>query len=337
MEWAPFRDILKGFMEARGELLIACSHEPDRKGIQKLFDNEGFMCTCVSTAAQAGDMVSKKFFPVALVDLDLEQHGGGLEALRIIHENSTPTALILLTGRRTYDAVVAALRLGVQDVILKRPGEVEHLRRAVIVALDRGDTGNPHSDLLHDVQRVLNDAFAILLQMGRTQYADVSPGSGTSFRPAVLLVEHDSGMVDELTAHTRERNWRVHAVSNGGSALDKAGTQRFDLILSRADLPDLNGTVVVKTIQAQMTTALGLVYSAFAPEGYVDVYREGDLLSTERPNRNLSDLAHIVDSQVQQISATRRDRKVIQAFRSAHEDFFRRYAQLKLRLSRLLD
>ena len=44
-----------------------------------------------------------------------------------------------------------------------------------------------------------------------------------------------------------------------------------------------------------------------------------------------------IDAVVDELMLRQRDRSIIQAFRSRHDEFFRRYAELKLRIDRAID
>lgn len=318
------------------ELLIVDSREGDREGMRKLFEGEGYVCTTTPDGRQAREMVGRKFFPAALVDLDVDRPGAGIDVIRAIRERSRPTAIVLLTGRRSFEAAVDALRLDVVDVVVKRPEEVERLKRAVAVACDRYRTTEGDSDLLRDVQAVLAESFKIMLDMGRRQYADVSIGSGATFKPRVLVVDGEQSFLQQLAGAIQSKPWEISAEMNGGGALDKAGEHRFDVVACREELMDLRGSMVVKTIQAQRAETVGLVYSAPGPDGHVDLYREGQLEDAWRPFQGPEHLVQRLEQVIETLGSTQRDRRVIQAFRSAHQDFFRRYAELKLRVDRLV-
>lgn len=320
------------------ELLIVDGRDSDREGMAKLFEQAGYVCTATADARSARELVQRKFFPVALVDLDVGKPGAGIDVIRTIRERSRPTAVILLTGRRSFEGAVDAMRLGVLDVVVKRPEEVSHLRRAVDVACDRHRATDRDGELVRDVQTVLTDAFKIILDMGRKQHAaDVSVGSGATFRPRVLVVDGDSAFLQELAGLIKDKPWEIAAEMNGGGALDKAGDHRFDLVCVREELMDLRGSMVVKSIQAQRAETLGLVYSAPGPSGHMDLYREGQLEDAWRPFAGAQHLVQRMDQLVETLGATQRDRRIIQAFRAAHQDFFRRYAELKQRIDRLME
>ncbi len=319
------------------ELLIVDGRESDLEGMRRLFEQQGYVCTATSDGRSVAELVQRKFFPAALVDLDVGKPGAGIDVVRAIRERSHPTSVVLLTGRRSFEAAVEALRLGVVDVVVKRPEEVDHLKRIVAVACDRSRATDGSSELLRDVQSVMGEAFKIILDMGRKQFQDVSIGSGSTFRPRVLVVDGDSEFLSELANLIGGKPWEIAAEMNGGGALDKAGDHRFDVVACREELMDLRGSMVIKTIQAQHAETLGLVYSAPGPAGHVDMYREGQMDEAWRPFGGAQHLVARIEQVIETLGATQRDRRIIQAFRAAHQDFFRRYAELKLRIDRLLE
>jgi DNA-binding response OmpR family regulator len=122
---------------------------------------------------------------------------------------------------------------------------------------------------------------------------------------------------------------------SGGAGLDKAGDQPFELVAARDELMDLKGTMVVKTVQADRAETVGLVYSSGADGGRIERYEHGSTSQVERPFEGLEHLVGRLEQEVDRLASTQRDRRVLQAFRADHEDFFRRFGELKLRISRL--
>ena len=321
------------------ELLIVDGRAGDRDGMKKLFEQLGYVCTAISDARAVRELVERKFFPAALVDLDVGKPGAGIDVVRAIRDRSRQTSIVLLSGRRSFEGAVEALRLGAIDVVIKRPEEVEHLKRAVEIACDRYRATEGDGELLRDVQGVLTDAFKIILDIGRQQFADISVGSGAAspvFRPRVLVVDGDQGFLQQLAGVLQKKPWDVAAEMNGGGALDRAGDHRFDLVVCREELMDLRGSMVVKSIQTQAAETMALVYTQPGPDGHVDLYREGQLEEAWRPFLGPEQLVTRMEHVVETLGDTRRDRRVIQAFRAAHEDFFRRFAELKIRIDRLV-
>jgi len=318
------------------QLLIVDSRETDREGLKKLFEDLGYHTSTTGSGTEARDLVGRRFFPVALVDMDTGGPGAGLDVIRRIQEISRPTTIVMLTGRRSFEGAVDAIRLGVRDVVFKRPEQIGRLRDVVAAACDVAkaeDTSG--SDVLRETAAVLDDAFRIMLDMGRRMHHDVSMARG-EFRPKILIIDGEQDFLEELAEGIQQKNWSFAASMSGGDGLDKAVRSRFDLVAARMELMDLRGSMVLKTIQAQNPETIGIVYS-LAGDGHLGVFKEGRMDDGERPFLGPKHLIEKMETIVNELATTRRDRKVIQAFRAANEPFFRRYAQLKLRLGRILD
>src|SRR5687768_1072682 len=174
------------------ELLIAESDDRDREGLRKLFDDQGYVCTALGDLAAAQELVQRKFFAAALIDLDFGGTGGGLALCRFIEQHSKPTRLVLLTGRRSFEDAVEALRLGVVDVVPKRPDQINYLLAAVRRASDlAAHGGDRQGALMSDVRSLLEDALKIMFGMGRKLYGGDSSGAGVSIKPAILVIDED--------------------------------------------------------------------------------------------------------------------------------------------------
>lgn len=320
------------------ELLIVDAAPRDRDAMRRIFEEAGYVCTAVGTTGEARALVEKKFFPVAVVELDVESAGAGLELARFMRTSSRPTSVILLTRRRSFEAAIEALRIGCADVVLKQAEEIPRLRQAVQTGCDRTTGGGDGNDiLLSEARTVLDDAFKIMLDMGRSVYGDVSVTAIAEFRPKILVVDSNAEFLRDVTAMLETRGWDIKAEMSGGGALDRVGSQEFHVVACHRDLLDFRGSMVVKTMQAQRAETIGAVYGPPGPEGTIDVYREGQVTETHRPFRRAIDLVDRIGMLVDTLSTTVRDRRVIQAFRTDHEAFFRRYGELRLRLNKLYE
>lgn len=320
------------------ELLIADSVQRDRDGLRKMFEDEGYVCTAAASSAQARELAGRKFFPAAVVDLDFERTNGGLELARFLREHSRPTAVVLLTSRRSYEAAVDALRMGLVDVIQKRPDELSRLSRAVGVAVDRYRATDKDSVLLQEVRSVLDAAFKIMLSMVRRVYGEGSAGSSVArlaAPPAILIVDDDQTFLQALSQILGERDWTVAVEVSGGAGLDKASSEQFEIVAARAELADLPGSMIVKTVQSQKPKTLGLVYSAPGPDGRMEQYEQGRLEQTDMSFEGPEQLVDKLQDMVGQLAAMQQERRYLRAFRNEHGDFLKRYADLKTRLDAL--
>jgi DNA-binding NtrC family response regulator len=322
---------------AKGEeLLIAESAERDREGLRKLFDGDGYVSTVCVDAAQARDLVKRKFFPVALIDLDFGGMSEGISLANYIQENSRPTKIVLIAGRRSFEAAVDALRVGVVDIVSKRPDQIDHLRAAVHRALDRHYAGNKDNSLLREVSAVLDDSMKILLAQGRRLLGGDSSGAGLRMKPAILIVDESQAFLQELANLLADKPWDVSVELSGGSGLDKASTFSFQIICVRDELSDLPGQMLLRSAQAQKTGSLGLLYSQVG-DGHVDRYENGQIKSTDAPFRGAAHLVERMHALVEEVASLREERRYLQALRAEHGPFLKRFADLKVRIDGLSD
>jgi len=327
-------------MAAGDEILIVDGTDAHRDGMRRLFEDDGYVCAAVATLGDARARLEQKFYPAALVDLDVERLGAGLDLARFIRDRSPNTAVVMLAGRRSFEAAVEAMRLGALDLVVKQPEQVPHLRRVVAIACDRyrareGADGSGGDELWSEVGLVLDEAFRVQLALARQVYADASIGSGVQFTPRILVVDGDQGFLERLQETLGGHEWEVGAVVNGGAALDQTSQERFDLVVCRHDLDDLRGSLVLKSVQSSHAETFGLLYTSPGPEGHVDLYREGRVEETERPFHDAGQLVQKIEQVVELLGATARDRRVLRAFRADHQDYLRRFAALKARIDRL--
>jgi CheY-like chemotaxis protein len=321
-------------MAKGSELLIVDAVARDREGMRKLFDQLGYVCTAVASGDDAKRFAVQKFFPVALVDLDVDRPDGGLDLARFIREKSTQTSVVLLTGRKSYEGAVEALRSGLTDMVLKVPEQIEHLKQVVALASARSHAVQGSDALFRDVRNVLDESFKVMLSLSRKVYAHLSMAAAP-LRPRVLIADGEQDFLRDLAPLIQARNWDIAAEMNGGAALDRGMSQKFDIVAVRNELPDLKGSMVLRSIQNQRGEVLGVLYSS-ADGGRIDRFEQGHLEDTERPFKGASHLTQRLDSLVEELGTRAQERRFIQAFRSDHEDFMRRYAELKLRIDRLI-
>ena len=318
-------------MASGEELLIADTSERDREGLRKLFDSQGYVCTVSRDVRSAQELVQRKFFPAAIVDLDFGSTGGGLDLIRFIQKHSSPTKVILLAGRRSFEEAVDALRLGVVDVVSKRPDQIELLKAAVAKAIDRYRAGDGEGALLSEVRSTMEDAFRIILSMARKVYGESgSSSSGVTIKPAILLIDEDQKFLQEVAGLLTHKQWEVSVELSGGSGLDKASTFAFQIVAVREQLMDLPGQMVLKSAQSQQTKTLGLLYGG-GDNGHIDRYEGGQRTSTA-PFATAADLVDKLDELVQEIAALTEERRYMTSFRADHGRFLKRFAELKVRI-----
>lgn len=317
------------------ELLIADGAERDRDGLRKIFETVGYICTGASTRAQARDLLQRKFFPVALVDMDFEGTNGGIELARFAQQHSGPTKVVMLAGRRSFEAAVEAMRIGVVDIVSKRPDQIDHLKAAVALAMDRYAIGSKDSTLLREVRSVLDDSVKIMLGMTRKLSGASQSGPGLNIKPAILIIDEQKEFLQEVGALTVDRPWEISIEMSGGSGLDKACTFAFQIIAVRDELIDLPGQMLLRSAQAQQTNTLGLLYSGEKP-GSIQRYEAGKSSATEQPFGGAEHLVRRLDHLVDELAALHEERKHMSVFRAQHGPFLKRFAELKVRIDSMV-
>jgi DNA-binding response OmpR family regulator len=318
------------------ELIIAEGTQRDRDGLRKLFEDEGFVCTVPTGPEQARDLLRRKFFPIALIDLDYGGTNEGLALASYIEQHSRPTKIVMLTARRSYDAVVKALRAGVIDVVFKQPEQIEQLRGAMVLALDRYHAGSKDSVLLREARALMDEAILIMLGLGRKLYdGDPSSGSGgLKLKPAILIVDEDQAFLQKLADLLRDKPWDVSIELRGGAGLDRASSFGFQIVVVRDELADLPGQMLLRSCQGQPQAPLGLLYSQRG-NGRIDRYEGGQVKSTDGPFRGPEHLVATLARAVDDLATLREERRYLQGFRAEHGPFFKRYAELKARIDSL--
>jgi DNA-binding NtrC family response regulator len=319
---------------AGDELLIADSVERDREGLRKLFDDLGYVCTASGDPATARELVKRKYFPAAIIDVDFGSTGGGLAFVRFIEEQSNPTRVVVLTGRRSFEEAVEAFRRGVVDVVSKRPDQIAHLQSAVARAIDLSHSGGDRSNaLMREIKDLLEDALRIMFAMGRKLYGGDTSGGGLAIKPAILVIDEDQGFLKQVAAALGDKPWDVSVELSGGSGLDRASTFSFQIVAAREQLTDLPGHMLLRSTQVQQPQTLGLVYSP-GPGGKAERY-EGGRVTRAWAMSSPADLLGCLEELVTELQVRREERRYMQAFRSEHGAFLKRFAELKARIDSL--
>lgn len=317
------------------ELLIADSADRDREGLRKLFDDLGYVVTASGDTQNTQELVRRKYFPAAVIDVDFGSTGGGLALARFIRDESKSTRIVMLTGRRSFEEAVEAFRLGAIDVVSKRPDQIAHLQAAVARAADLSQAGDKGGGaLMREVKDVLEEALRIMFVMGRKIYGGgETSATGLAIKPAILVIDEDQTFLREVAGALGDKPWDVSIELSGGAGLDRASTFSFQIVAVRDQLSDLPGHMLLRSAQAQQPQTLGLVY-ALGEGGQAERYEGGR--STKRwPLSGAADLVHCLEELVAELIARREERRYMQAFRSEHGVFLKRFAELKSRIDSL--
>ena len=322
------------------EILIIDGDPKVQRGMEQLFRTAGLQPTIITDPWRAIEMAGEKFFSVAVVDLDTPEPEGGLKTLAALREKSPRTALVALSPRRSFDSAVAAFRGGVDDVVVKTPEQVEFLRNRVVqlaagrqrtVAAENlvGEAADFHDDLM----KVLLETFRRVSDLEEQQASgDVSELDEVT---SMLLVEDDGWLTGQLGAMLDDR-YDLKSVSSGAEALDQAGRESYQVVLVKESLPDLPGSMVVRTLKSQSSETMVLLFSSPQPgrPGRVEVIESSRAIPFIEQFTQAKELAERIDEVREAFRATSKERKYLAAFRQHHFDLLKRFAELKAKMAR---
>lgn len=327
------------------EVLVVDADERVRRGLDRLLTDAGLSVTAVADAGRARDQLTNRFFGVALVDLDTPAADAGLELVTFAKEKSPLTAIVVMTGRRTFETAAAAFRAGAVDAVPKSQDAVPYLRDRVVALAAAIKAAANRERLLDEVAEVHETFLTEMMELSRrvTDLEDrLLAREGDSQLSVIgstllnlLLVDDDSELQHALERHlTPDKGWRVRAAQTGGEALDAASQHPPQVLIVKEHLPDLPTSMIVKTVKSSSPDVVSVVFTppARGRVGEVRLVEQSKLItivpSFTEPGQLVSSLEEIR----QGIKQKAKERRYLKVFRKEHFRFLQRWNQLKQRL-----
>jgi DNA-binding NtrC family response regulator len=258
--------------DAGQEILVLDADETVRKGVERLFREAGLGVTILSDIERAKDQITNRFFPVVLADLDTPMTDSGIELVKFVRERSSLTAVIVMTRRIGFDAVAPVFRAGATDVIPKAREYVRDLRERVVRASNDVKAAMAREQLLVDLVELNEELLRRMMLLSQhaidaedklmEREGGVSSSTTGLGMLNLLLVDDDVALANALAQDlTEEKGWRVRHVQTGGEALDSATQVPPMVLVAKENLPDLTGSMVVKTIKASVPSLIAMVFA----------------------------------------------------------------------------
>jgi DNA-binding NtrC family response regulator len=331
-------------MDVAQDILVVEADASVRAGLAALLREAGLEVTAVGEHARAQDQLANRFYAAMLVELDGPSPKAGIDLVNFARERSPLTRVIVLSARRTFEAVAAAFRAGAFDVIPKTQEHLPYLRTRVLEALQIQRGERNRGRLLHDMaelhERFLSQMVTLFQKVTELE-ARLVEAQGEGEAPAdadavdLLVVDDDPALATLVGQRLASPGWKVRAAGSGGSALDAASQQRPHIFLIKDPLPDLPTSMLVKTLVTGGPEMAVLIYHPPSLYASGEVIRvEGEKSSVliprfDRPEQLLAALTELKDD----LAQVRRERRQLAAFRAQHADFLKLYAGLKQRLA----
>ncbi len=320
------------------EVLVVDKDQSVRDGIAKLADEAKMNATCVGDPSDAWELLKKRFFSVAVVDLDTPHPGAGIETVTSMQMISKTTSIIVLTPRKSYDAAMNALRAGATDVVHKSPECVAYLKDKLILAAGLSQQQRQLVAVLREASGV-HQGFLQLLMKAEREVVDLQDTvAQRSAEPVgelrVLVVDSNTDFAEEL-ATMMPKGYATTHVQSGGEALDRGSSTSFHFALISDELPDLPQSMVARSLKSQNPELVALNVRGPSKDGFISIADGGSsstlnhviphFTKTEQLIERLPDLSEAFSAKEQQ-------RRYTQAFREKHYDFVRKFVSFQEKL-----
>lgn len=185
-----------------GRLLVVDDDEALGELIATALRESGYEVSVARSVGAAADLLGRREFDVALLDMHLPD-GSGADVLRRLIDDGSLTETIVLTGSRDIESAIEMMKLGASDYLVKptplaelevvvaQARERHRLRvenQALRVRLERHET---HSAIVTEDPVVLQ-VVASLAQVGPSDLPVLVQGESGTGKELVARAVHDS-------------------------------------------------------------------------------------------------------------------------------------------------
>ncbi len=329
------------------EVLVLDGDEGVRKGAERLLREAGLTVTILADIERAKDQLANRFVPVVLADLDTPVQNAAIDLIKFTRERSPLTAVVVMSRRIGFDAVAPVFRAGATDVIPKAREYVRDLRECVLKAASNVQSSTRREQLLTELCDLNEDLLRRMMALCR-QATDAEDklmareGGPSSSAVGIgsldlLLVDDDSTLATDLQKElTEDKGWRFRHVQTGGEALDSATQVPPTVLVAKESLPDLTGSMVVKSIKATVPTLIAMVFAPPSPN------RAGEVRIADQSRLHVLVPNFVASSElVTQLGEVRaallrkaRERRYVKIFQNQHTDILQKCHKLKQEIDR---
>jgi PAS domain S-box-containing protein len=127
-------------MKGKPRVLLLDDEPRFVESLENILNHYGYVCRKAFCGGEALQLMAEEWFDLALLDVELPDISGCEVAVRI-REFSPQTTIIMLTGDRTVETAVAAMKLGAYDFLTK-PLKHQHLLKTLEKGLEHARLKN---------------------------------------------------------------------------------------------------------------------------------------------------------------------------------------------------
>ncbi len=325
------------------EVLVLDADERVHAGITQLLAEANLHVTTIDDPDRALALIDRKFFSVALVDIDTPSPRAGIETIAAIKRKSPTTMIVALTPRRSYEDAVDAIRAGALDLVLKAPESVAYLQERVLAAAGRSVGRREVDSVLAEVRKIYDEFLERFMDAERRALDADDKVAGRDHSRMVNIHELRVLVVDEVDDFVATMELAkppgfafVHAAS-GGEALDRISTGEFHYAMIAEDISDLPSRTIARTIRNQRPDTVVLTFLGPSENGHVNLVETAGNRPILQPFNDAKLLIGRLDELAEAWRAKTRERRYTQAFRERHYDFLRKYVELKTKIERAMN
>jgi response regulator RpfG family c-di-GMP phosphodiesterase len=214
--------------------------------------------------------------------------------------------------------------------------------RDVQTALGRDQLLSEFSDANDELVRKLMELSARATELEDKLLASDRESSSANLLGALqlLVVDDESDLVTELEkALPADKGWRVQHAQSGGEALDIATQVPPQVLVAKESLPDLTGSMVIKTIKASVPSlvAMLVVPAAGGREGEVKMVEQSRLHTLIPRFKSASDLVVQLSEVRDALQRKVRERRHVKIFQTQYLEILQRCHRLQKQLEALMN
>jgi len=320
------------------EVLVLDSNPCFRAIIERLLSAAHVHVTCATDAAEAVRLADRKFFSVALIDLDTPVPDEGIEAIRLVKQASPTSMVIATTRRRSYEDAVAAVRAGAIDLIRKAPESLAYLNDRVRDAAGRSLGRRKVDSVLADVHGVHEELLHRFMEAerGAIDSADRAAGRDPLYTAHLgelrVLVIDEVGELAGAMLDAAPNGLDLEHATSGGEGLDRCSSGAFHYVMIGEAVSDLPVMTIARAIRDQHPETVVLTFTGPAAHGKVELVGSSGTRVVVKPFTDAQQLLARLGDLADAWRAKARERRYTQAFREKHYNFLRRYAELQTKI-----